>query len=180
MMGGMPVRQQTLCFVFRQAGGGQQQVLLGRKNRGFGAGKVMGLGGHLDPGESELACAIREVREEAGLVLAPEGTSWRGAITFDFPTRPEWDAVVSVFFGEQWDGRVRASDEISPEWFDVDSLPFDRMWDDERYWLPRMLAGEKLIGAITYDNSGTLVAQAKLEHAQVLQHVRHHGWNHPG
>ena len=45
MMNPVPMRQQTLCFVFRRADHGQQQILLGRKNRGFGAGKIMGLGG---------------------------------------------------------------------------------------------------------------------------------------
>lgn len=165
-MGCVPVRQQTLCFVFGRGDRGQQQILLGRKNKGFGAGKIMGLGGHVDPGESEAACALREVHEEAGIIVTPVGTSWRGAIAFTFPTRPEWNAVVTVFFSERWSGQVQDSQEISPEWFDVDNLPLDQMWDDERYWLPRMLAGEKLVGTITYDDSGTQVAEAKLERAE--------------
>ena len=163
MIGRMPVRHQTLCFVFGHGDRGQRQILLGRKKKGFGVGKIMGLGGHVDPGESEVECALREVREEAGIVIVPDSATWRAEFDFVFPAQPEWDAIVTVFFGERWSGRVRGSDEITPKWFDVDSLPFDEMWDDESHWLPRVLAGELLIGTITYDDSGTLVSRAELE-----------------
>ena len=164
----MPVRHQTLCFVFRRGDRGQRQILLGRKKKGFGAGKIMGLGGHVDPGESELDCALREVHEEAGIIIAPGSATWRAEFDFVFPTRPEWNAIVTVFFGERWSGRVQGSEEISPQWFDVDSPPFDQMWDDESHWLPRVLAGELLTGTITYDDSGTLVKRAELEPVEKL------------
>jgi 8-oxo-dGTP diphosphatase len=163
MIGRMPVRHQTLCFVFRHGDHGQRQILLGRKKKGFGAGKIMGLGGHVDPGESEADCAVREVHEEAGIVVAPGDASWRAEFNFVFPARPEWNAIVTVFFAEQWRGQIEGSDEITPEWFEVDSLPFDQMWDDESHWLPRALAGELLTGTITYDDSCTLVSHAELE-----------------
>jgi 8-oxo-dGTP diphosphatase len=159
------MRRQTLCFVFRGGEHAQRQILLGYKNKGFGRGKIMGLGGHIDPGETEAACALREVHEEAGIDVDPGSATWRGAINFFFPARPDWDAAVTVFFAGQWTGQVQASREIIPAWFDVDDLPLDRMWDDARYWLPRMLAGEKLTGAITYDDSSTVVAVANLKPA---------------
>ena len=49
----------TLVFVVR---GGR--ILLIRKKRGLGAGKINGPGGRLEPGESPLDCAVREVQEE--------------------------------------------------------------------------------------------------------------------
>jgi 8-oxo-dGTP diphosphatase len=174
MIGPMPVRHQTLCFVFRRGDRGQRQILLGRKKKGFGAGKIMGLGGHVDPGESEAECALREVYEEAGIVIAPDSATWRAEFDFIFPNQPEWDAIVTVFFGERWSGQVEASEEIIPEWFDADSLPFDQMWDDESHWLPRVLAGELLAGTITYDDSGMLVRKAELDPVERLSHSR---WN---
>jgi len=88
----MALSRQTLCYVFRPGDRGQQQVLLGRKRRGFGTGKIMGLGGHADPGESEAACALREVQEESGIAIVPESLTWRAALTFIFPARPELNA----------------------------------------------------------------------------------------
>ena len=49
----------TLVFIIKD-----DRVLLIRKKRGLGAGKVNGPGGRLEPGETFKACAIREVQEE--------------------------------------------------------------------------------------------------------------------
>jgi 8-oxo-dGTP pyrophosphatase MutT (NUDIX family) len=76
--------RQTLCYVFRPGERGQQQVLLGRKQRGFGTGMIIGLGGKARPGESDAACAVRELHEEAGTV-------------------PEWFDVGSVPLDQLWD-----------------------------------------------------------------------------
>ena len=52
----------TLVFVVKD-----RRILLIRKKRGLGAGKINGPGGRLEPGESFDACAVREVREELGV-----------------------------------------------------------------------------------------------------------------
>jgi 8-oxo-dGTP diphosphatase len=105
------------------------------------------------------------VREEAGIAVDPDGLVWRAELSFVFPSRPELDVVVTVFFGERWSGEPRESEEMTPEWFDAGSLPLDQMWDDEAYWLPRVLAGETLTGTITYDEACKLVTRAELETA---------------
>lgn len=157
--------RQTLCYVFRSGEDGGRQVLLGRKKRGFGAGMIMGLGGKAGLGESEAECAVREVDEEAGIAVEPGSLAWRAELSFVFPSRPELDAVVTVFFGREWAGEPRESEEMAPEWFDVASLPLDQMWDDEAYWLPRVMAGEAVAGGITYDDDCKLVARAELRAA---------------
>ena len=159
------VSRQTLCCVFRSGERGQRQVLLGRKKRGFGSGMVMGLGGKAGQGESDAACAVREAGEEAGIAVELGGVTERAELSFVFPSRPELDAVVTVFFGERWSGERRESEEMVPEWFDVASLPLEQMWDDEAYWLPRVMAGETLAGVITYDDDCKLVARAELRAA---------------
>lgn len=153
---------QTLCHVLSTTSG-RTKVLLGRKLQGFGAGKVMGLGGHVEPGETEAEAAVREVYEESGVQIDPDYLSHRATITFRFPTKPKWDAVVTVFVGEQWTGNTTDSLEVSPAWYDIDQLPLDEMWDDERYWLPRVLHGERLTATITYDESCSKVTDAKIE-----------------
>ena len=47
---GMTFTPVTLCFLTRDLAG-VPQVLLGMKKTGFGRGKVVGLGGHVEPGE---------------------------------------------------------------------------------------------------------------------------------
>ena len=52
-----------------------------------------------------------------------------------------------------------------PEWYDAGSLPLEQMRDDEVYWLPRVLAGETLVGTIIYDEACKLVTRVELKAA---------------
>ncbi|MGD2110491.1 MAG: NUDIX domain-containing protein, partial [Phycisphaerae bacterium] len=54
-----PRQTATLLFVIRAG-----EILLIRKKRGLGAGKINGPGGRVDPGETPREAAIREVQEE--------------------------------------------------------------------------------------------------------------------
>lgn len=133
----------TLCFLTREHAGAQQ-VLLGLKKTGFGRGKVVGLGGHVEPGETDEEAACREVREEAGLVVRQEDLRDAGVVIFDFPARPEWNMSTRLFVAARWTGQPAESTEILPEWFDIGALPVDRMWQDAAHWLPLALSGSVL------------------------------------
>ncbi|WP_426998909.1 8-oxo-dGTP diphosphatase [Pseudarthrobacter sp. N5] len=130
----------TLCFLIREADDGPQ-VLLGMKKTGFGTGKIVGLGGHVEPGESDAEAACREVHEESGVVVRQEDLHDAGVVTFVFRARPEWNMTSRLFTSRAWQGDPRESSEISPEWFDIGSLPLELMWEDAAHWLPSALAG---------------------------------------
>jgi 8-oxo-dGTP diphosphatase len=128
-----------LCFLVRDG-----QVLLGRKKRGFGQGRIVGPGGKVEAGESPVAAAAREVAEETGLHVAVAELAEVAQITYRFPARPAWDQDATVFATTRWTGEPSESDEIDPRWWRVDALPLDEMWDDARYWLPKVLAGDRV------------------------------------
>ena len=130
----------ALCFLLRGSGDGSQ-VLLGRKKRGFGRGKIVGLGGHIEPGESPAEAAARELFEEAGVVLDASGIRPAGTIDFRFPARPEWDMECVMFTCRSWSGEVIETEEIAPAWYPIESLPITDMWQDADHWLPAVLAG---------------------------------------
>lgn len=118
------------------------RVLLIRKKRGHGAGKINGPGGKLDPGEAPLRCALRETREETGVeVMDPELAAIMRFVELD---GEQW--LGYVFVGHRYHGTPRETKEARPQWFPVSALPLGEMWEDDRYWLPRVLAGEVLCG----------------------------------
>ncbi|HET7415193.1 MAG TPA: NUDIX domain-containing protein, partial [Arthrobacter sp.] len=87
----------ALCFLLRTGAAGQAQVLMGRKKTGFGTGKMVGLGGHIEPGESAREAACREVAEESSVVVRQQDLNDVGVVEFVFPARPEWDMSTRVF-----------------------------------------------------------------------------------
>jgi 8-oxo-dGTP diphosphatase len=134
-------------------------VLLGLKKVGFGAGKWVGLGGHIEPGEKPEAAAVREVQEESSLVVPADSLQHVASIEFRFPTRPSWDQATDVFVTSVYQGEPAESDEVAPSWFTEDTLPLDLMWDDARYWLPLVLAGEHVDVLITFADDCATVAR---------------------
>ncbi len=153
-----------LCLVTRPGTGhdaepgAEPEVLLGFKKTGFGAGKWVGLGGHIEPGEKPVQAAVREVAEESSLVVPPDSLSHLASLTFVFPARPSWDQTAEVFVTTQYEGQPAESDELVPIWFPVSELPFDEMWDDARYWLPIVLGGERVTATITFGADCATVA----------------------
>ncbi|MCH2188018.1 8-oxo-dGTP diphosphatase [Myxococcota bacterium] len=142
-----PVDRATLTFVLRD-----DQILLIRKKRGLGAGKINGPGGRLEPGETASDCAVREVQEE--LCITPlELTEW-GELRFQF--LDGYSIHVTVYRAEDFHGEPQETDEAIPLWFSVDEIPYAEMWADDVLWIPRMLAGERIGGRFLFDEDRML------------------------
>jgi len=143
-----PTVRATLMFV-RDG----DKVLLIRKKRGFGMGKINGPGGKLDPGETEHECAVRETFEELG-VMAHDAVK-RGELWFQFV-----DGLgmhVAVFLSGRHDGEATETEEAAPLWTAIDAIPFEKMWADDQHWLHRMLTGgENFIGKFLFDGDAML------------------------
>ena len=77
------MKTATLCFVLRSSP--SPRILLGRKKRGFGEGKLHGLGGKPEPGETLRTAAAREVHEEAGIPVQASALRPAGEIVLRLP-----------------------------------------------------------------------------------------------
>jgi 8-oxo-dGTP diphosphatase len=134
-------------------------VLLGLKKTGFGAGKWVGLGGHIEDGEKPEMAAVREVLEESSLIVSADSLEHMASIEFLFPSRPSWEQTAQVYLTSAFEGEPAESDEVSPRWFAEDELPFSQMWDDARYWVPAVLAGRHVDVTISFaDDCATVVS----------------------
>ncbi|HUW72116.1 MAG TPA: hypothetical protein VMV66_02950 [Candidatus Humimicrobiaceae bacterium] len=51
---------------------------------------------------------------------------------------------------------------MKPKWFKIDEIPFNQMWPDDKFWLPRILRGEKLKGKFVF-NQGELIDSYKIK-----------------
>jgi 8-oxo-dGTP pyrophosphatase MutT (NUDIX family) len=153
--------EATLCFLVR--GEPPRDVLLGLKKIGLGAGKYAGFGGKVEPGETVVGAAVRELAEEAGVSAVEAHLQPIGHLTFLFPTRPAWDQVVHVFLVEEWEGEPAESAEMQPQWFALDALPVAQMWQDSAHWLARVLAGQSIRARFTYADDCETVRNVAIE-----------------
>ena len=142
-----PQVRATLLFVVQDG-----RILLIRKKRGLGAGKINGPGGKLLPGEAPLAGAIREVEEEIG--VTPTGVEPRGEIRFQFTDGLRLHGF--VFAASGCVGELRETDEAAPLWVEVDRIPYPQMWADDSAWLPWLLAGRCFVGRALFDGDRLL------------------------
>lgn len=126
----------TLCLVLRE-----NQILLGMKKRGFGAGRWNGFGGKVEAGETIEVAAKRETEEECGIVITEMEKV--GIHEFEFENARGDILEVHVFRVDTWTGEPRETEEMRPQWFTTDAIPYDEMWPDDIHWVPVFLTGKK-------------------------------------
>ena len=156
----IPRERANLCFIVKDG-----RVLLIRKKRGLGAGKVNGPGGKIEPGETALQSAIREVQEEIG--VTPLAIEERGMLHFQFTDG--YSLECAVFIANDFTGELIETDEAAPFWVGVDAIPFDEMWADDRHWLPQVLAGKRFRGWFEFDGDTMLSRDVRFEPAESLE-----------
>jgi 8-oxo-dGTP diphosphatase len=142
-----PVDTATLLFVVK---GGQ--VLLIRKKRGLGAGKINAPGGRLHPGETPDQAAVREVEEE--VCVTPLGAHELGQLSFQFTDG--YSLHCHVFRAADCTGEAAATEEADPLWTPLDRIPFAEMWADDILWIPHLLAGRPFAGRFIYEGDAML------------------------
>ncbi|MFA7286575.1 MAG: NUDIX domain-containing protein [Patescibacteria group bacterium] len=97
-------------------------LLLLRANTGYEDGKYGLVAGHLESGESLTNGAIREAKEESGVVIEPSDLVLRATMH-----RRQFDERLDFFFEvKKWSGELRNAepdkcDDLS--WFPLDDLP---------------------------------------------------------
>lgn len=147
----MNEKHLTLCIIYRE-----DQVLLGFKKRGFGKNRWNGFGGKVEPGETVLQAALREVEEEIKVV--PQEIKERGILRFTFEHETE-ELVGHLFSAYSFVGSPQETEEMRPHWFDISEVPYDDMWPDDRFWLPHFLAGKSVNGSFHFKDHDTLLSQ---------------------
>lgn len=137
-----PTVRANLCFILKNG-----ELLLIRKKRGFGAGKINGPGGKIEPGETALASTIRETYEE--LCVTPIAPRQTGELFFEF--RDGLRLHCAIFLARDFTGTATETDEALPLWTRVDDIPYDEMWADDRHWLPLLIRGDFFRGYFVFD-----------------------------
>ena len=145
--------ETSLCYISR----GSRVLMLHRvgKKDDVNAGKWIGVGGKLEPGETPEGCMLREVREETGLILS----SFRCRGVVDFRSG-DWEERMHLFTAQAPTDQLADCDEGKLAWIEKRDLPSLPMWEGDKVFL-RLLSedapffrlslvyeGERLVSAV--------------------------------
>ncbi len=145
------------------------EILLAMKKRGFGEGKWNGMGGKPEEGEAIEQAAARECREEIGVTIATSDLQKCGVITFRSATNPKFNWIVHMFFAEKWQGEPQETEEMRPQWFRLADIPYSQMFPDDQHWLPKVLAGKKILASFNWNAASDGFDDFKIEEVVSLE-----------
>ena len=142
-----PQECSSLCFIVRG-----DEVLLIRKKRGLGAGKISAPGGRIEPGETPMQAAIRETQEEVG--VTPKRIVECGEMSIQFTDG--YALFCTLFIARDFEGTFIETDEAAPFWCDRNAIPYHEMWADDALWLPQILGRKRFRGRFVFDGNKML------------------------
>lgn len=131
------MKMTTLCYIEKEG----KYLMLHRvkKHHDINAGKWIGVGGHVENGETPEECLLREVKEETGLTLT--AYRLRGLVTFlSDVCEPE---LMCVFTADAFDGELIECDEGELAWVEKAEVLGLPTWEGDRVFLERLLSGDE-------------------------------------
>lgn len=144
---------RTLSFLLN---GDDMLLLKTAAGRGAWAGKLNGVGGHIERGEDPRSAAVREIEEETGLPV--EDLQLCGIVTIDI--EPELGISLFVFAGTAPRREVRAGPEGQAAWFPLYRLGELELVEDLPVLIPGVLeahqTGQVFFATYLYEPDGKL------------------------
>lgn len=150
------MKETTLCYIERDG----QYLMLHRTKKAGDANrdKWLGIGGHIEPGETPMQCVLREAKEETGLSL--EDCVYRGVVRFRSDVWPDED--MHLFTATRFSGDMIECDEGELAWIDKARLLSLTLWEGDRVFL-KLLDGGAPFFDLTLHYRGEALAGAALD-----------------
>lgn len=145
----------TLCYIEKD----ECYLMLHRVKKAvdINKDKWIGIGGHLEEGESPEECLVRETREETGLELTDY--SLRGVITFvtdSYPTE-----YMFLYTAAGFCGTLLSCDEGDLEWVPIKEVEKLPIWEGDKVFF-RLLREQEEFFSLKLRYEGEKLVETKL------------------
>ena len=150
----------TLCYIEKE--GSYLMLHRIKKKQDINQGKWIGLGGHLEAGESPEDCLLREIKEECGLTLT--NYRMRGIVSF-CPQGAE-DEYMFLYTADAFEGELTECNEGVLAWVEKEKIMEKELWEGDRVFL-KLLQQEAPFFSLKLSYEGERLVQAVLDGAEL-------------
>ena len=120
-----------------------------KKKNDMNQGKWLGVGGHVEDGETPFQAVVREVKEETGLTL--KSAEYRAIINF---VNDDYVEIIYQYTSSDFTGEVIDCNEGELKWFPKDEVMSLPMWEGDKYFLDPLIKNEPFFEiTIVYQNN---------------------------
>ena len=120
-----------------------------KKKNDMNQGKWLGVGGHVEEGETPFQAVVREVKEETRLTL--KSAEYRAIINF---VNDDYVEIIYQYTSSDFTGEVIDCNEGELKWFPKDEVMSLPMWEGDKYFLDPLIKNEPFFEiTIVYQNN---------------------------
>lgn len=140
----------VLCYLINN----NQYLMLFRnkKKDDLNEGKWIGVGGHLEKGETKEQALVREIKEETGLDL--HSSIFRGELVFK---NDDYEEIMYLYTSDDFSGTLINCDEGELRWINKEDIMNLNMWEGDKAFLPRLINSNNFIKMTLIYSKGKLV-----------------------
>ena len=128
-----------------------------KKKNDMNEGKWLGVGGHVELGETPFQAVVREVKEETGLDL--KSAEYRCVINF---FNDDYDEIIYQYTSSDFSGEVIECNEGELKWIPKEEILSLPMWEGDKYFLAPLINNEPFFEiTIVYKNNKLVLVDKK-------------------
>jgi len=118
------MKKTTVCYIEHEG----KTLMLHRtkKKDDLNYEKFIGVGGKINPKETPLACILREVFEETGLIL--NHVTYHGIVWF---VSNDYEEEMHLYTSHSWSGTLKQCDEGDLVWVKNEAIKNLNLWEGD-------------------------------------------------
>ncbi len=135
----------VLCYLIKDDS--YLMLYRNKKENDMNEGKYLGIGGHIEPGETKEEACKREIKEETGLDV--NRLDYHGFVEF---YNDDYQELMYLFTSDDFSGELIECNEGTLSWVKIDKVLDLNIWEGDKLFLPKLKTNELINMIVVYKN----------------------------